>query len=71
MGVPETRVLTADSAAHGLLRYCEDAEVDAIALSTHGRGGASRFLLGSVADKLVRRAGVPVVVVRRSSNGRR
>lgn len=71
VGVPETRVLTADSAAHGLLRYCEDAEVDVVALSTHGRGGASRFLLGSVADKLVRRAGVPVLVARRSSDERR
>lgn len=65
LSVPETHVLTADSAAHGLLRYCEKADVDMIALSTHGRGGVSRFAVGSVADKLVRGAGVPVLVIRR------
>ena len=65
MGVPETHVLVADSAARGLLRFCRRTEVDAIALSTHGRGGVSRLLLGSVADKLIRGAGIPVLVVRR------
>lgn len=64
-GVPETRVLVADSAARGLLRYCRETEVEAIALSTHGRGGVSRLLLGSVADKLIRGAGVPILVNRR------
>ncbi len=65
LGVPDTHVLTADSAAHGLLRYCKEADVDMIALSTHGRGGVSRFAVGSVADKLVRGAGIPVLVIRR------
>ncbi len=65
IGVAETHVLVADSAARGLLRFCRETEVDAIALSTHGRGGVSRLLLGSVADKLIRGAGIPVLVVRR------
>jgi nucleotide-binding universal stress UspA family protein len=38
--------------------------VGLVALSTHGRGGARRLALGSVADKLVRAAEVPVLVVR-------
>ena len=63
----ETRVLTAYSAAHGLLDFCKENEVDALALSTHGRGGVARFLLGSVADKLVRGAGIPVLITRRPS----
>lgn len=69
-GVPETCVLTAHDAAHGLLRFCSENEVDVIALSTHGRGGFSRLRVGSVADKLIRGAGIPVLVTRRPSDER-
>jgi nucleotide-binding universal stress UspA family protein len=37
---------------------------DVIALATHARGPATRWFLGSVADKLIRGADVPVLVVR-------
>lgn len=67
-GTVETRVLEADEPAHGLLRFCEENGVDLIALSTHGRGGVGRFFLGSVADKLVRGTGVPVLITRRSTD---
>lgn len=40
--------------------------VDLIALESHGRRGLSRFFLGSVADKVVRGAAVPVLVHRPS-----
>lgn len=59
------QMLVADSATRGLLRYCRETEVEAIALSTHGRGGVSRLLMGSVADKLIRGAAVPILVNRR------
>lgn len=48
----------------GILRLAESQEVDAIAIATHGRGGISRALLGSVADKVIRGAGCPVLIVR-------
>ena len=35
---------------------------DLVALTTHGRGGVKRLLLGSVADKVVRGAAIPVLV---------
>jgi len=38
--------------------------VDLIAMTTHGRGGLSRLLLGSVAESVVRRAPAPVLLVR-------
>jgi nucleotide-binding universal stress UspA family protein len=41
----------------------ESEGVDLIVISTHGRGGLSRFLIGSVTDKLVRRSPCPVLVV--------
>lgn len=37
---------------------------DLIAMTTHGRGGLGRLLLGSVADAVVRHASVPVLLVR-------
>lgn len=42
-----------------------------IAIATHGRGGVRRLALGSVADKLVRAAAVPVLVVRPRPRARR
>jgi nucleotide-binding universal stress UspA family protein len=38
--------------------------VDLVAMSTHGRGGLTRLLFGSVAESLVRRAPAPVLLVR-------
>lgn len=47
-----------------ILDYVYDHPVDLIAMATHGRSGVSRMLLGSVADKVVRGAGVPVLLRR-------
>jgi nucleotide-binding universal stress UspA family protein len=60
-----TRVLMAGDAGHGILQHLERNGADMVALSTRGRGGAARFLLGSVADKVIRTASVPVLVSRR------
>jgi nucleotide-binding universal stress UspA family protein len=48
--------------AHALLRYAEQCAADLIALGTHGRGPVARLVLGSVSDKVVRAAEVPVLV---------
>lgn len=42
------------------------AEADLVVMGTHGRRGANRWWLGSVAEKVVRAAAVPVLVVRDS-----
>jgi nucleotide-binding universal stress UspA family protein len=42
----------------------ENDDIEGIVLGSHGREGVSRVLLGSVAEKVVRRAPVPVTVVR-------
>ena len=52
------------SPAREVVRYAEENDVDHIVVGSHGREGVSRVLLGSVAEKIVRRAGVPVTVVR-------
>lgn len=62
----ETRVETAGQPASAILRVAVEEEADLIAMSTHGRGGVARLLLGSVADKVVRGAKVPVLLYRES-----
>ncbi|HVQ47138.1 MAG TPA: universal stress protein, partial [Gemmatimonadales bacterium] len=39
------------------------ARVSLVAVATHGRGGLRRLVLGSVADKVVRGAQVPILVI--------
>jgi nucleotide-binding universal stress UspA family protein len=57
-----TRVVVAPRAAAAILRQAEFLGSDLIALATHGHGGLRRLLLGSVADKVIRAAPVPVLV---------
>jgi nucleotide-binding universal stress UspA family protein len=49
---------------HEILSATDDHGIDQIVLGSHGRDGAARLLLGSVAETVVRRAPVPVTVVR-------
>lgn len=50
--------------ADAVLDYAEDTDADLIVMSTHGRSGMERWLLGSVAEKVVRGAKMPVLLVR-------
>ncbi len=59
-----TRVVVAGNAAEAILQESVAQASNLIALATHGRGGIKRVLLGSVADRLVRAATVPVLVFR-------
>jgi nucleotide-binding universal stress UspA family protein len=61
---PELRVVEASSAAEGILETARVQGADLIILATRGRGGLGRTLLGSVADKVIRGAAVPVLAVR-------
>jgi nucleotide-binding universal stress UspA family protein len=60
----ETRTAVDPSPGAAILYGAAAAKCDLIALATHGRGGLARLLLGSVADKVVRGAAVPVLVHR-------
>jgi nucleotide-binding universal stress UspA family protein len=50
--------------AEEILRYAEEIGADLIAMCTHGRSGISRWVYGSVADKVLRGASCPVLLVR-------
>ncbi len=49
--------------ANEIVRYAEQHGADVVVLGSHGHGLVRRFLLGSVADKLVRQAPCAVLVV--------
>jgi nucleotide-binding universal stress UspA family protein len=50
--------------ARSINEYAADNDVDHIVMGSHGRSGVTRILLGSVAEGVVRRAPVPVTIVR-------
>jgi nucleotide-binding universal stress UspA family protein len=51
-------------AAESLAEYATKNEVDLIIIATHGRSGISRWVWGSVAERILRSACVPVLMVR-------
>jgi len=56
-------VVQGGSTAHEIIDFARGHHIDAIAISTHGRG-ASRLLVGSVADKVLRASELPTLVHR-------
>lgn len=58
----ETR-LTEGNAAREIVRTAESWKADLVVMGTHGRTGIEHLLLGSVAEKVVRKAGCPVITV--------
>lgn len=59
----ETEYLTG-AVARSVVDYAAEHDVDQIVMGSHGRSGASRILLGSVAETVTRRSPVPVTIVR-------
>ena len=57
-------VLLEGDPAGEIVDYARDASVDLIVMGTHGRSGLAHVLLGSVAEKVVRKAPCPVLTVR-------
>ena len=56
--------LVAGGPAAKILKVGRGWRPDLIVIGTHGRGGVRRFLMGSVADHVVRRASRPVLTIR-------
>lgn len=50
----------------GILGVCRFHDIDLVAMTTHGRSGISRLSAGSVTEKVLRNATVPILVVRAS-----
>jgi nucleotide-binding universal stress UspA family protein len=63
-GLHLERVLLNGTIASALEEYVERSGTDLVVMTSHGRGGVSRLLLGNVADQLILKLRVPVLVVR-------
>ncbi len=67
-GIKVTPLISEGPIAEEILSHAESTGADLIAMSTHGRSGISRWLMGSVADKVLHGAKVPVLLVRPSES---
>jgi nucleotide-binding universal stress UspA family protein len=61
----ETQLLQGDVASE-IVQLATQGGHDLIVMGTHGRTGAAHLMMGSIAEKVVRRAPCPVLTVRRS-----
>ena len=60
---PHTALLAAP-VGKALREYVQSRNIDLIVMATHARGGIERMILGSVADEMIRTAGVPLLLIR-------
>jgi nucleotide-binding universal stress UspA family protein len=62
-GIRVSTAIVRGRPADEILEYARKNGVDLIVMSTHGRSGLARWALGSVADRVLRQAAVPVLVI--------
>jgi nucleotide-binding universal stress UspA family protein len=63
-GVKVKEVLLEGHPSSEIIDFAENNDIDLIVMGTLGKTGLDRFLMGSVAEKVVRNSKVPVMVVR-------
>ena len=62
-GVELSTATDAGKPAEAIVSYADEHDIDQIVMGSHGRTGASRILLGSVAENVMRRSSLPTTVV--------
>ncbi|MFC6873086.1 universal stress protein [Halobellus marinus] len=63
-GVSVEATVKTGLAHRSIVDYVDEEGIDLVVMGTHGRTGVGRFLLGSVAEKVIRTADAPVMTVR-------
>jgi nucleotide-binding universal stress UspA family protein len=63
-GIQVTTVAIPGRAGEAILDYANTNSIKLITIATHGRGGLRRAVFGSVADYVLRKSGLPVLVIR-------
>jgi len=64
VGVKVNSVVRYGNDAQEIVDHARDRDFDLIAMSTHGRTGLAQFVLGSVANKIIHTATVPILLCR-------
>jgi nucleotide-binding universal stress UspA family protein len=62
-GIPVERLVSHDDPASAILHEINARTIDLVVMSTHGRTGFGRVVFGSVADRVLREAGVPILLI--------
>ena len=62
-GTKVTSVMREGPIPEMILMVADEVHADVIAMSTHGRSGIQRWLMGSVADRVVNHAHIPVMLI--------
>ncbi|MFB6138326.1 MAG: universal stress protein [Halobacteriaceae archaeon] len=63
-GLDASTAIVEGTPAAAIVGHAEEVDADLVAMGTHGRTGLDRFTIGSVAERVVRTAEVPVLTVR-------
>ncbi len=63
-GIPIEGKIIEGNPANDIMKFAEESKMDLIVIGGIGKTGLEKFLLGSVAEKVVRNSKVPVMVVR-------
>jgi len=63
-GYQITTQVTRHGAAEAILNYANHHDVELIVIASHGRSGIQRWILGSVTQKVLHSAHIPVLVIR-------
>ncbi|MBI5945913.1 MAG: universal stress protein [Chloroflexi bacterium] len=62
-GAKVTHIMREGPIPEMILKVADEVHADVIAMSTHGRSGIQRWLIGSVADRVVHHSHIPVMLV--------
>ena len=62
-GVPTITEVSYGTAAHAIEKYAHQQEIDLVVMCSHGRTGFKRWMLGSVAHRLVHQSTIPMLVL--------
>jgi len=63
-GVGTTAAVLEGDVASQIIAHAEQHAFDLVAMATHGRSGIDRFVMGSIAEKVVRHTAKPVLLIR-------
>lgn len=63
-GIKATYYVVTGEPFESIMKYCKKERIDLVVMTTHGKSGIKRAILGSVADQVVRDSRVPVLAIR-------
>ncbi len=63
-GITTSSEVRVGAAAEEIIKFADEIHADVVAMSTHGLSGISRWVFGSVADRVLRGGNTPVLLVR-------